>query len=170
MNRSLLRYAKPLFTAFAIAVCSFFWLKGFLGSPLWLPEIKKEYDFLRSYIANNSIDYSLEIRLAEAYWLRYRDVRNDPYWGENGPQNIWGPRDHFRQHGRKEGRIFGVLPPVNNMVKEAELADLYWQRYPDIAESGIWGRKSRLGVLGPRDHYFYVGRWQGRVWGMPGKN
>ena len=169
MKKPLVEKVKALFTAAIVGGCSILWLQGFLASPLWRPEIKMDHDILKNNIANNNVDYSREKRLAKAYWLRYKDIMNDPYWGENGPQGIWGARDHYRLYGKKEGRVFGVLPQVENSKKEQELAIAYWLRYPDIAQSAVWGAESQLGILGPRDHYFHVGRWQGRVWGISEK-
>lgn len=46
------------------------------------------------------------------------------------------------------------------------LAELYWQRYPDVAESPVFGRQGRLGIYGAREHYQRHGRHEGRVWGL----
>ncbi len=49
---------------------------------------------------------------------------------------------------------------------ERILAELYWQRYPDVAESPVFGRQGRLGIQGAREHYQRHGRHEGRVWGL----
>ncbi len=78
---------------------------------------------------------------------------------------IWGARDHFLQHGKREGRIFSPVPESDDMVLEKRLAEIYWKRYPEIEKSSIWGRKGELGILGPRDYHTHRGRFQGKVWG-----
>lgn len=49
--------------------------------------------------------------------------------------------------------------------QEARLAEAYWNRYPDVAANAIFGRNSRLGIGGAREHYNLHGRKEGRVWG-----
>jgi len=59
-------------------------------------------------------DQQAEKILAEAYWRRYPDVRNDPYYGKHGPMGFKGAREHFEQHGKYEGRILTpILIPDN---------------------------------------------------------
>ena len=53
---------------------------------------------------------SLEHELAEAYWRRYPDIKEDAHYGINGPLGIFGAREHFRQHGKREGRVWGLTP------------------------------------------------------------
>jgi len=103
--------------------------------------------------------------LAEAYWTRYPDIRTDPHYGERGRAGIRGPYEHFRRFGRKEGRIFAPLPEIDDLPLEARLAEAYWQRYPEVERSPVWGRNGSLGVLGPRDHYIHRGSAAGMVWG-----
>jgi hypothetical protein len=43
---------------------------------------------------------------AETYWAHYPDVANDPYFGRNGPLGIFGAREHYDRHGRREGRVW----------------------------------------------------------------
>lgn len=134
-------------------------------SPLYLPEILEEKKYISSYVNENSPDIQKERKLARAYWRRYNDVRLDQHWGEKGPMGVWGPRDHYMLHGRREGRIFKPLIIPSDMVKERIHAEAYWQRYDDIRTSSAWGEKSELGILGPRDHYTYIGRFEHRQWG-----
>jgi len=134
-------------------------------SPLYFPEIRKESDFINSFVNENSPDIQKERSLAKAYWLRYHDVRQDRHWGEKGPMGVWGPRDHYLLHGKREGRIFKPLIVPDDMEKERTLATAYWQRYGDIRKSSAWGEQSELGILGPRDHYTYIGRFEHRWWG-----
>ncbi len=159
--------AKTLLILAVVGSSVFFWLRGFLNSPFLVAELKTEKEYLEKYIVTNSPNNKREKLLAEAYWLRYQDVMKHTYWGKNGPLSIWGPRDHYTIHGRKEGRIFAPLSYPKDLKMEAELARVYWIRYPDIADSAVWGRLSQLGILGPRDHFKYVGQRQGKVWGIP---
>jgi hypothetical protein len=110
-------------------------------------------------------DLQKERSLAMDYWLRYSDVRHDSFWGEKSRLGIKGPADHYRHHGRREGRIYAAVSRPEDMTLEKELAEAYWQENPDVARSSVWGRQSSLGILGPRDHYRFYGRGQGRTWG-----
>ncbi|PIE58129.1 MAG: hypothetical protein CSA33_04240 [Desulfobulbus propionicus] len=112
-----------------------------------------------------SLELSQEKQLALAYWKRYPDVREHPLWGEQGALGIKGPADHYRHHGRQEGRVFQELITAKDTAREAKLAEAYWSRYPDVAQSPVWGKKSALGVAGPRDHYLLFGQDEGRIWG-----
>ena len=49
--------------------------------------------------------------LAEAYWQRYPDIAAHPYFGTHGQLGIPGAREHYQQHGRREGRLWGPAPP-----------------------------------------------------------
>lgn len=149
----------------AITSSSVLWLQGLVYSPLFDRELHSEEKFIREFIDSNSLDYQQEKVLAESYWLRYRDIRKNNYWGINGPMGVWGPRDHFIQHGKREGRIFKPVHQPENLETEEQLAEIYWQNYPEIRSSPIWGEKSSLGILGPRDHFRYFGRLQGKIWG-----
>jgi hypothetical protein len=137
-----------------------------MNSGILDPAIRAEKQYLDSYIREHSPDLQHQRMLARAYWTRYEDIRTDPYFGEHGPNGIFGARDHYNLHGRREGRVYGPTPTVTDLEREKVLAESYWNRYPDVAESGVWGRKSSLGVLGPRDHYRYVGKYLGNTWGV----
>lgn len=78
---------------------------------------------------------------------------------------IWGPRDHFSLHGKREGRIFQPLHAKGDIKDETRMAELYWSRYPEIENNSIWGRNSQLGIRGPWDHYRYRGRFERKIWG-----
>ncbi len=148
----------------AVISSAVFWVKGFLYSPLFDSEFRIEEKFIGDFIDSNSLDSIQEKILAESYWLRYSDVRTNKYWGRNSPMGIWGPRDHFMQHGKREGRIFAPVIHPKDMAMEKKLAEAYWQRYPAIRSSPIWGEKTKIGYLGPRDHFQYRGRYQGYIW------
>jgi hypothetical protein len=49
---------------------------------------------------------------------------------------------------------------------ERRLAERYWQRYPDIAANGHFGRQGSFGIHGAREHYQRHGRHEGRLWGL----
>lgn len=151
----------------AITVSLYLYINNLLHSPIVNPSQQAEKKYLQSFIENNDQRYKEEKLLAEGYWLRYKDVATNRYWGKNGPMGIWGPRDHYQLHGRREGRIFkGVEKPDNlDLNLEKELAELYWSRYPVIEKNSIWGRKSQLGILGPRDYHTHRGCFEGKVWG-----
>ncbi len=104
-------------------------------------------------------------QLASDYWLRYADIRIHPLWGEGGRFGIEGPLNHYRLHGKKEGRIYAKISRPEDLEREKWLARAYWQRYPAVASSEVWGENSLLGVLGPRDHYRFFGRKMGLRWG-----
>lgn len=154
-----------LLTLSAICASVFYYVTGMLQSPLSDHRYTAEAGFLRKYINDNDPDLQEEKALAEGYWLRYPDVKINHYWGVDGPMGIWGPRDHYLQHGKREGRIFQPIHRPSDMTGEAELAEAYWNRYPVIKTSPIWGVDAPLGILGPRDHYRYRGRFEGKIWG-----
>jgi hypothetical protein len=52
-----------------------------------------------------------------------------------------------------------------DMVEEQRQADLYWSRYPDVANDRYFGRDGAMGVRGAREHFERHGRREGRIWG-----
>jgi hypothetical protein len=92
-------------TVAAVVISSALWLAGFLSSPLFLPEDQIKQNYRQNFTGTDNPEYQAEKDLAEAYWHRYPDVKQSEYWGPEGPLGIHGPRDHYEQHGRKEGRI-----------------------------------------------------------------
>jgi hypothetical protein len=64
-------------------------------------------DMLRVLARGRNIDAAAEEALARAYWERYPDVRASALYGEKGRLGILGAREHFTQHGRREGRVWG---------------------------------------------------------------
>lgn len=162
---SIQKYSAKIIITGVVTTALILWGVGFLQSPFFLRDQQKEIKFLSKYLEANSPDYLTEKILAESYWLRYQDVKEDSQWGLNGPMGIWGPRDHFKQFGRRNGRIFQPVIEVQDKEKEKKYAKAYWSRYPDIRDSDVWGVNSPLGIRGPRDHYHYVGRFENRIWG-----
>ncbi|MBT8353391.1 MAG: hypothetical protein KJO60_02645 [Desulfofustis sp.] len=143
------------------------WLHGLLSSQIYDPEVYTPLRKSAALLRDNAAKHTEELELAKAYWLRYTDVRTHSFFGEEGPLGIAGAREHYLQHGRREGRIYERVAEVEDPEKERILAEAYWRRYPDIAVSRIWGRTSALGIRGPRDHYRYIGRQQKLTWGSP---
>lgn len=77
---------------------------GALGTP-WMGS--RTNDMLRVLARGKDIDTAAEEALARAYWERYPDVRASALYGEKGRLGILGAREHYMQHGRREGRIWG---------------------------------------------------------------
>lgn len=142
------------------------WVEGLLHSPLVDEKLAIEQAYVAAHISATARSDEEERLLAQGYWRRYHDVRLDRHWGENGPMGIHGPRDHYRQHGRREGRIFKPLFIAEDLAAEKALAESYWQRYPEVRSSWIWGENTDLGIQGPRDHFLHVGSGLGYVWGL----
>ncbi len=162
-------WSEWLRPAVVVAVCSLtflIWLQNFVRSPAWDSTGAEDQGSLHKMTREPDPAMVEEKMLADAYWFRYPDVRKNDFWGENSPMGIRGPRVHYRRYGRSEGRLFApiIQPPYPEVEKE--LAEAYWQRYQDVAESDIWGREGSMGVLGARDHYHYYGKAKGRVWGV----
>lgn len=141
------------------------WGLHLLNSPLIDKERSLQQRYLRAVYRKLAPDLKEQRLLAQDYWLRYPDVKNDSFWGEKSRLGIQGPADHYRQHGRREGRIYARVARPDDMGVEQKLARAYWKRYPDVAKSSLWGENSSLGILGPRDHYRFYGQRQGRRWG-----
>jgi hypothetical protein len=165
------RWQKTLAMAISsllLLVAVALWVEGVLHSPLVDEKLAIEQAYIAAHISANARSDEEERLLAQGYWRRYRDVRLDRHWGENGPMGIHGPRDHYRQHGRREGRIFKPLVSAEDLAAERILAESYWRRHPEVRNSWIWGEHADLGVLGPRDHFIHVGSGLGYQWG-PGE-
>ena len=165
MKHTYIRY-RPIVVAVVLSFSAVLWLFGLSKSPIGNPNLFVERQLAQRYNQQHSPDLQSTRTLAEAYWNRYRDVREHDYYGKNGKMGIYGAEEHFKHHGRGEGRIYGPVPLPERPLEEPGLAEAYWQRYPDIERSATWGRRSTLGILGPRDHYHYLGKNQGRVWGQ----
>lgn len=91
-------------------ICSgyWFWFLGAGESRLMEEERDHERDYVANILMTRSPDYKMEKKLAEAYWARYPDIRRNHMWGESGAMGVRGPRDHFRLHGKREGRVWGL--------------------------------------------------------------
>jgi hypothetical protein len=149
-----------------LALSLILWLHGLLSTQIFDPAVHIPQQKAAALLRDAAAQRADEVQLARDYWLRYSDVRTHAFFGENGPLGISGAKEHFRQHGRREGRIYGLVAEVEDSERERLLAEAYWSRYPDIAASRIWGKASALGIRGPRDHYHYIGRHQKLIWGI----
>ena len=148
-----------------LALSLILWLHGLLSSQIFDPAVHIPQRQAAALLRNAAAQRASDVQLARDYWLRYPDVRTHPFFGEDGPLGTTGAREHYRQHGRREGRIYGLVAEVEDTRQERLLAEAYWKRYPDIAASRIWGKAGALGIRGPRDHYTYIGRHQKLIWG-----
>lgn len=164
-NTGLIYRFRLLLTIVILTVSAVLWCRGLALSPVFESDILQEKIFINCYIQEHAPDLSVTRDHAEAYWQRYSDVSNHRYYGKNGAMGIFGAQEHYDHHGKQEGRIWGTVPTAENPILEPELAEAYWHRYPEIEQSHIWGRKSQLGILGPRDHFHYRGKDFGRIWG-----
>jgi hypothetical protein len=163
-----LRYAL---IALVLTTSLVLWTAGFMQSPVLHPTLVEQHHFIDRFIKENGPDYQKESVLAKAYWKRYPDVRQDSYYGAAGPLGIFGAREHFQQHGKREKRIYAPIAVPDDLTQEQQLAEAYWTRYPVIEKSAVWGRKSSLGILGPRDHFIHFGKKEGAVWPvLPGNS
>lgn len=156
---------KAAVVSVACVISGVLWWAHAQQSPFFNRETVRHEKYLRQLYSELAPDIQQERRLAQAYWLRYADVRESELWGEGGVLGIKGPADHYRNHGREEGRVFIEVTRPDDMEREKVLAEAYWNRYPDVAATSIWGRASSMGILGPRDHYQLFGKKEGRYWG-----
>lgn len=83
-----------------------FW-DGARHSPLFSPAERDRRVWLSGQVRGDGRDMAEEGRLAEVYWTRYPDVAADPHYGRTSRLGVSGAREHYNQHGRKEGRIWG---------------------------------------------------------------
>lgn len=96
-------------SAAVLVTSSAFWTLGLLQSPLIKPKAQQEGFIVERAKQEQDPEYLAEKALAEAYWQRYPDIKNDSYFGEKGPMGINGAREHFKQYGKSEGRKYGPI-------------------------------------------------------------
>ena len=157
---------RTLIVGAVLSLSLVFWLQGLLSSQIHDPRVHIPKRKAAALLRDGGSDHAAEAQLARAYWLRYEDIRTDPFFGESGLLGIYGAGEHYQQHGRLEGRIYGLIAEGEDPERERLLAEAYWRRYPAVASSPIWGRSGALGLLGPRDHYRYIGRHRKMIWGV----
>ena len=88
-----------VFAGISLALVAYF--VGAWHSPLLDRELKLRFDAFTQAKAWNEEE---ERSLAKAYWNRYADVAADSYYGRKGTLGVWGAREHFNYHGKREGR------------------------------------------------------------------
>lgn len=113
---------KLLLSALIVLVSVGFWLLGLFNSSILDPDGRPAVPPTQSTAADSTQAEQLQ-RLAETYWNRYPDIRKHHYFGENGPMGINGAWQHYRQHGRHEGRIFWPQPEINHQAGDSERTD-----------------------------------------------
>jgi hypothetical protein len=102
---------RPIRVETVLAVAGFVlsliaYTAGALDSPLLDASLKARTTQLMRHTAIEKRDEQAEKAAAESYWIRYPDVARDSYYGRNGKLGLWGAREHFRQHGGREGRLW----------------------------------------------------------------
>jgi hypothetical protein len=107
--------ARAVLVALVLAACMALWYRGLRTSPVMRAEMAQTSAGEVEMDQADDPASRLEHELARTYWQRYPDVREDPYYGINGPAGIHGARAHFQQHGKREGRVWGtvLLPPAD---------------------------------------------------------
>jgi len=95
----------------ALLVCVFAAATLWGGHYYWNSNLEKKFtEVVRAHKASYP-DEAKERRLANKYWAKYQDVRDNSYFGKHGRLGIYGAREHYLRHGRKEfpGRIWPSL-------------------------------------------------------------
>ena len=101
--RSVTPFERSLvFAGIALALIAY--AIGAWESPLLDRECRAQREFVSRYALMAARDETAEQVLAERYWTQYADVAADAKFGRNGSLGIWGAREHFNRHGRREGR------------------------------------------------------------------
>ena len=99
-------------TAFTIVATAIaIYVLGFIQEPRLRGGDAEERAFARQVIKSQTRDMSEEKALADAYWRRYSDVAANPVVGRNGALGVYGAREHYNRHGKRENRIWG--PPTD---------------------------------------------------------
>jgi hypothetical protein len=62
--------------------------------------------FLRENADSRPSFSDADRKAARNYFLRYPDVARDGYFGQAGPMGDRGALEHYRRHGRYEGRTW----------------------------------------------------------------
>ena len=94
-----------VFLPFALALAAYAW-EG-LQTPLFDPQRAAQDSFLAAVERLPGEDADIDSASAAAYWARYPDVASDRYYGRQGPLGQRGALQHYRDHGRSEGRQWG---------------------------------------------------------------
>jgi hypothetical protein len=101
------QWRGALACAVFILACAI-WLYGASHSPVLDARLAAEEIYQRAALSRGRpVDAAEERALADAYWQRYPDVAKDAVFGESGRFGIFGAREHYERHGRREGRRWG---------------------------------------------------------------
>jgi len=92
------------YVAFALALVVF--AVGAWDSPLFNQESRARVEVLNRFARAEYLDEGQEKIIATSYWSHYTDVAADPFFGREGRLGIWGAREHFKRHGKREGRVW----------------------------------------------------------------
>lgn len=106
-------------TIFILLASLILWLLGLLNSPLTGPDAGS-VTAPAERVMDDSAQAEQRRRLAEDYWTRYPDIGGHHYFGKDGPLGINGAWEHYRQHGRHEGRTFWTHPENERRAGESE--------------------------------------------------
>ena len=98
---------RAVTTAVVLLLASGGWLWGLFSSEPLVAERSGAPSHRSEQQRLESFDEGQLRQAAEAYWNRYPDIRKHHYFGEHGPLGLDGARQHYLQHGRFEGRIYG---------------------------------------------------------------
>lgn len=93
-------------TPFVLALAVYGWQGS--RTPLLNSLLAERDHYLAAVSEQMSVDPSAEEAEAKAYWGRYPDVAANDYYGPGGPLGLLGARQHYRDHGRREGRRWGL--------------------------------------------------------------
>lgn len=104
LTKGLRRWVAVVVIVVGVAL----WWYGLARSPVFNSERADARKYVNMVLSTRAPDYGKEQQFARAYWQRYPDVRAHWLWGEQGTMGVTGARDHYRLHGRREGRIWGL--------------------------------------------------------------
>lgn len=119
-NRSSGEWLRAVITIAVLFLSSAGWLWGLFNSETLFFERHAAPPHRSTQHPAEPGDDSQLRRAAEAYWDRYPDIKEHHYFGVHGPLGIDGAREHYRQHGRHEGRIYGLPADTETLRPEKE--------------------------------------------------
>lgn len=93
----------------ALAVSAYgIYIAAALRSPLFDDNERERLAFLGSKKQAAGVPFTdQQRREAEAYYRRFPGLDKDAFFGRNGPMGVRGAVEHYRRHGRHEGRVWG---------------------------------------------------------------
>lgn len=99
----MLSHAPTLLFVFAMAIYG--WQAS--QTPMLDSQLAARESYLTEVVRMGAPQEAADDKAAAAYWSRYPDVAADPYYGREGPLGRGGALQHFRDHGQREGRVWG---------------------------------------------------------------